>query len=115
MDDDSVREVRRRRVTAPPGGKYGTEVTGTGTTKAANKRQMADHKRQMSARIIKALRWLGVEPNGARVRLLLRELYSDNRLPSDDDMYAALMAAPWFPQRRKVRWQIGEAGWRTHT
>lgn len=48
-----------------------------------------------------------------QIRQLVRAL-RDQPAPSDEQVHAALMRAPWFPKRRRRHWRVGEGGgWAT--
>lgn len=99
-------------MSAPAGIAPGQDGSTSTRTKAETKRGAASRNRAISARLIRLMKSSGLEPQAWQIRQLLKSLHDVDE-PSDDDLFRALMAAPWFPKRRRRQWRVGEAGWRT--
>lgn len=90
-------------MTAPPGAETPrNRITGTGPK--------AETKRETSARIIKAMRAAGMEPQGWQVRSLVSTLLANREAPSDAEVIEALMRAPWYRKPGRRHWRVGEGG-----
>lgn len=93
---------------SPPGlAPTSNGITGT--------RSKAETKRQTAGRVVGALKAAGLPAPGWQVRSLVATLDASGDGPTDEDIVAALMAAPWFPKRPIRQWRVGEAGWRTRS
>ena len=95
-------------MTAPPGRQSATQNGITGT------RTKAETKRALSARVIRAMKSAGLEPQGWQVRSLVATLVANREEPTDEQLLHQLMAAPWFPKPGRRHWRVGEGGgWAT--
>ena len=91
-------------MSAPPG-QARTSANGiTGT------RTKAETKRHLAGRVVSAMKSAGLPAPGWQVRSLVATLIANREEPTDEDVYRALMAAPWFPKARRRHWRVGEGG-----
>lgn len=90
-------------MSAPPG----TTPTANGITGTRTK---AETKRELSARIIKAMKAANLAPQGWQVRTLVASLMANHEDPTDEEVVVALMRAHWFPKPSRRHWRVGEGG-----
>lgn len=96
-------------MTSPPGSARLTQNGTTGT------RPEATIRRELADRINAAARRAGLQLHGAQVRLLMKTLIAADEVPTEEEIYRGLMAAPWSRKTKVQNWRLGEAGWRLET
>jgi hypothetical protein len=101
-------------VTAPTGIAPGLNRSPSPDTKDETKRGASSRNRELAARLIRLMKRNDLVAEGWQIRGLLKALNVDE--PTDDDLMRALMAAPWYPKRRRRHWRVGEGGgWATRS
>jgi len=96
-------------VSAPPG----TTPAPTGITGSRNTK--AETNRALVGRIKRAAGHASVELEGWQVRSLMASLTANRATPTDEQITAELMRAPWWPKPRRRHFGVGEPGWRVRT
>lgn len=64
-------------------------------------------------RIIGMLLRAGHTPEAWQVESLAATFVANRVTPTDRELVAELMRAPWFPKPRRRHYRVGEHGWRT--